>query len=465
MISSPLLRGPVLLLLLALLAAPARGALRGSVTTISAEKTGGNTLSQDWDARCPAQATALGHCVASSGGNLEICKGCARMAATLDSRELALEGCIEDQLMCHGCRNNLVAYYSCGSGDELEEAAYGDPHAETVTVHHSTNTNTNTINEPVDGMDSIAVHHLVHSQEHPSTNLNIPANQNNNVPAMQLVDTSTTTNNNGLTVHHLVHNQETSSSNLNIAANHHESPGHLPTGSLPDHATAATANTVANGGSTTHAWDLACPAHSYDLGNCVRNTPSGDPELCKTCAKMASTLNESEFVLDECASEPSMCNGCRNALQTYFDCGLHHDAGNGASSNGHAETVVVQEQEPSEETVVDFRPNTVTTSNANTNIDPATDNNNANANANNNNNQIADDWDAKCPVHAYDLQTCVAQKGGVLELCKSCAKMASTLGSSGFALDGCADDADMCAGCRTSLQGYFDCGVGAANSP
>jgi len=445
MISSPHRcpgRAPgVLLLLLLGLAGLATGTLRGSITTISNPDTHGS-LSQDWDARCPAQVTALGHCVASSGGILEICKGCARMAAGLASKDLALEGCVEDKFMCNGCKNNLVAYYSCGSGDEPRQETtvsaqtnvlvtqnHGSDglHAETVTVHSS--------NEPV---SPITVHHLVHDQEHLSSNLNIPANQNDNFQ----IDTTT---------------NRIVPANTN---NNHESPGHLPTGSLADHP--ATANTLHNGGNISHDWNLACPAHSYDLGNCVGNT-GGSPELCKTCAKMAATLDfdsgASEFALDACAEEPSMCHGCRNALQTYFDCGLHHDA-----SGGHAETVVVQEEEQQQqdEITVDFPPNFLheggvdMNMNTNTNIDPA-QNNNSDGNG-----RIADAWDEACPVHAYDLETCVTNAGGILELCKSCAKMASTLISSEFALDGCAEDTGMCHGCRTSLQGYFDCGIANA---
>ena len=452
--------------------------LRGSARKLS------GTITGDWDAACPSQAYALGQCVATNGGYLEICKACVKTAAHMDSTEFALEGCANDRYMCNGCGKTMMAYYSCGTGEPLTVTAHGnsgllhthdydsgshhppnderhphphppppqqqrqrdsgfwveyDPSQGNDWVEYDTRQGQNPSDTREDVIvhsstvpDSVQLHDLINEGEIPPTHVTVPAPQAGSVHVYHL--------------HDQINDEETPPA--------HPGPGLLPTepAAVLEEATAVPVP------HDFDDWDLACPAHAYDLENCVSDTGGGHLELCKDCIKMASTFSSggdpdaSTALLDACGAEPAMCNGCRDSLQSYYDCGLRHDDETAATAGSGLEIQVANAvpEDRTDETDPVLIAHVEHLHEADSLYE---------------NREITYDWDARCPTHVYDLSNCVANQGGVLELCKACAKMASTLDSSGFALDGCAEDATMCNGCRNSLQGYFDCGVAVHPAP
>eukprot|EP00535_Pseudo-nitzschia_heimii_P001729 CAMPEP_0197191490 /NCGR_PEP_ID=MMETSP1423-20130617/23513_1 /TAXON_ID=476441 /ORGANISM="Pseudo-nitzschia heimii, Strain UNC1101" /LENGTH=152 /DNA_ID=CAMNT_0042644143 /DNA_START=52 /DNA_END=507 /DNA_ORIENTATION=- len=79
---------------------------------------------------------------------------------------------------------------------------------------------------------------------------------------------------------------------------------------------------------------------------------------------------------------------------------------------------------------------------------------------------MTDDWDAKCPREAESIRGCLMYNryagDFLVEICKSCVKMAGSMSSIKTALEGCVDDPNICNGCMDDVVDYFNCGTAIA---
>jgi len=291
------------------------GALRGGIA-----KAG---IADDWDLACPAQADALSSCVGSSGGVLEICKGCIKMAAQLESTEFALEACAEGSYMCNGCQNNIEAYFNCGSRDGEGLVTTEENSIEGLVEY---NANPNEATEAAEAGSSLGDGSAGQQQQQQQEVVFVGTVETRPVAeaSSPFGDSGGTTNaaSNSGDLEGTTNVPENSNSYTLQSGFRQPPPENRISGGgqEPPPANEVSGNGTSSGGGIADDWDRACPAHAYDLENCVNNN-TGIIELCKSCIKMASTLDSTNFALEACAEEPSMCYGCTTTIRSYYECG------------------------------------------------------------------------------------------------------------------------------------------------
>jgi len=230
-----------------------------------------------------------------------------------------------------------------------------------------------------------------------------------------------------------------------------------------DEGGAATTSTT----TTTTTSSSSCETEHDELQECIDSSSgSGGFEICKSCIKAATKLpTMSNFALNSCIDSITMCNGCQNESENYYNCFKYPNSSQQASSIAVVVTVSVPAPVPAAATIVVPAPvldgsTTVTIDRTPDVVGRVEDGDASSSSIVSESSPIigatwSDRFDSACRTQNVILEDCT----GSGNLCKTCIKAATQLlSTSSFALNACIEEVGYCYGCSTEAVNYYECG-------